>query len=72
MSILKDVLAELFGMFVADARLTLAILGIVALTALLVDLAGLAPLLGGAVLLGGTLAVLVTGVVLAARRHRGR
>ena len=68
MSILRDVLAELFGMFVADARLTIAILCVVAVTAGLVDLAGTAPLIGGVVLLAGCLAVLIAAVLGAARR----
>lgn len=70
MTILKDVLAELFGMFVADARLTLAILAVVALAAALIDLAHAAPLVGGATLLLGCLGVMIAAVVLAARANR--
>ncbi len=72
MSILKAVLAELLGMFVADIRLTAAILCVVAAAAVLVDLMDLAPLLGGAVLLAGCLGVTVAGVLLGARRVRRR
>jgi len=72
MSILKDVLTELFGMFVADARLTVAILCVVALTAALIDLAGIAPLIAGIVLLAGCLGVMMAAVLLAARRNTRR
>jgi hypothetical protein len=61
MTILKDVLAELFGMFVSDARLTAAILAVVAIAAALIWFAD-AALLGGAVLLSGCLAVLIESV----------
>ena len=62
MSILKDVLSELFGMFVADARLTTAILAIVAIAAVLIDATPLSELAGGAVLLVGCIAVLFASV----------
>ncbi len=71
MSILKDVLSELFGMFVADARLTVAILCVVALTAGLVDVAGSAPLIAGVFLLIGCLSVMIAAVLWAARRETG-
>jgi hypothetical protein len=61
MSIMIDVLKELFAMFVADARLTLAILLLVAIVAGLVG-AGLAPILDGGVLLTGSLTILVLSV----------
>lgn len=72
MTILKDVLAELFGMFVADARLTLAILGVVALAAGLIDVGGIAPLVGGAVLLAGCLGVMIAAVLWSARQKSDR
>ena len=67
MSILKDVFSELFGMFVADIRLTAAILAVVALTALF---APVSPALAGAFLTLGTLAVILAAVLLAARKAR--
>ena len=67
MSILREVFAELFGMFVADARLTVAILCVVAVAAALIRLAGMAPLLGGGVLLAGCLGVLISAVLSAGR-----
>lgn len=62
MTILRDVLAELFKMFVSDARLTTAILAVVAVTAALINGASLSPLWGGAVLLFGCIAVLVMAI----------
>ena len=70
MTILKEVLAELFGMFVADVRITGAILAVVALAALLIDLAGASPMIGGGVLLAGCLGVLMAAVLAAAARKR--
>lgn len=72
MSILKEVLAELLGMFIGDARLSAAVLAVVALSAALIVLAKIDPLVGGGLLLGGCLAVLVEGVLSAARRHRAK
>jgi len=63
MTILKDVLAELFGMFVADARLTAAILALVAISAVLIEGIGVSPLTGGLFLLVGCLLVLIGAVV---------
>ncbi|MBD3775256.1 MAG: hypothetical protein IE917_15880 [Betaproteobacteria bacterium] len=69
MTILRDVIAELFGMFVGDARLTAAVLIVVVAAAALIDIGDLSPLLGGGVLLVGCLAVLM-GAVLRAARHQ--
>ncbi len=62
MNILKDVLSELFSMFVADARLTIAILLIVAITSLMVGATDLSPLVGGLFLLLGCVEVLFLSV----------
>jgi len=70
MSILADVAKELLGMFLADARLTLATLLLVAVVAGLIGL-HLAPLLAGALLLAGCLAILVEAAFRETRR-RGR
>lgn len=70
MTILKDVVAELFGMFVGDARLTAAVLLVVAVAAALIDLGHVPPLIGGGVLLVGCLVVLVAAVARAARRQK--
>ncbi len=69
MTILREVIAELFGMFVGDARLAAAILVVVGVAASMIGLAHLDPLLGGAVLLVGCLGVLLGAVRRAARRH---
>lgn len=70
MHIIKDVAVELFGMFVADARLTAAVLGLVLGVAALLHVAGVAPLLGGIVLLVGCMLVLGEAVLREARRRR--
>ena len=62
MSILKDVLSELFSMFVADARLTAAILAMVVVAAALIDATNMPPLVGGIILLIGSIAVLFLSV----------
>lgn len=68
MILLREVVAEIVGMFVADARLSGAILTLVAGVALLIGVAGVGPLIGGLVLLAGCLAILVENVGRAARR----
>ena len=67
MTMLKELAAELIGMFVAESRLTLLVLAIVAVAGLLVNLGSLNPLLGGAALLLGCLLLLVESVLRAAR-----
>jgi uncharacterized membrane protein len=67
MTMLKELAAELIGMFVAEKRLTIAVLVIVAVAGSLVDFAGLNPLVGGAVLLFGCLSLLIESVCRAAR-----
>jgi len=70
MTLLRDVAAELVGMFLADARLSAAILALVLLAAGLVRALGAAPLVAGGLLLGGSLAILVEAAVREARRQR--
>jgi hypothetical protein len=53
MTMLKELAAELIGMFVGEKRLAIVVLAIVAVAGSLVDFAGLNPLVGGAVLLFG-------------------
>jgi len=50
-------------MFLADARLTLSILILVAIAAMLVDWLHVSPLLGGGLLVVGTVLILVEAVV---------
>lgn len=68
MSIIVEVAKGLFGMFLADARLTTTTLVLVAIVAGLVFALRLEPLLGGSVLLLGCLAILVEAAVREARR----
>ena len=70
MTILRDVLAELFSMFLGDVHLSASILVVVALAAGLIDLTGLHPLVGGSVLLVGCLAAVAIAVLATARHHR--
>lgn len=67
MTMLKELAAELIGMFVAEKRLAIAVLAIVAVAGSLVDFAGLNPLAGGAALLFGCLILLIESVCRAAR-----
>ena len=69
MLILKEGISELVSMFVGDARLSLAVLVVVALAAVLIKLAGLDPVLAGGVLLVGCLMVLLGAVGYAARHQ---
>lgn len=74
MTIIADVLKELVSMFVADARLTAAILALVALVAAWVEWApGVHPMLPGFALLAGCLLIIVSITAAHARRfHRAR
>jgi hypothetical protein len=72
MSILREVAAELYKMFIGDAGSTGAILAVVLLAGGLTVSGAAPPLAGGVVLLLGCIAVLVAGVVLSAGRRRSR
>jgi hypothetical protein len=67
MTMLKEIFAELIGMFVGDARLTLAVLAIVAGVAALIKIAGIDPLGAGVILLVGCLGLLIENVHRSAR-----
>jgi len=64
---LKEIIAELIGMFMGDARLTLAVLALVASAAALIEFAGIDPLGAGGVLLVGCLGLLIENVHRSAR-----
>jgi len=66
-TMLRDLGAELIGMFVAEKWLAIAVLLTVAAAGSLVDFAGLNPLVGGAVLLFGCLILLIESVCRAAK-----
>lgn len=68
MTILMEVLGELLGMFIADARLSAAVLIVVGVSAAVTELTEVTPLIGGLVLLVGCPAVVVASVHRAARR----
>lgn len=67
MTVLKEVAAELIGMFVAEKRLTLAVLGVVTVAGCLVNFTDLDPLVGGTVVLLGCLILLIENVWRSAR-----
>ena len=62
MSLLKEVAAELIGMFFGDARLTVALLLLIAVAGALIELTGIDPLLGGTVLVVGCPALLIASL----------
>jgi hypothetical protein len=68
MNIIRDVLRELVSMFLADARLTLSTLILVAAVAGLVAVLRVGPLVGGGILIFGCLATLVEAASREARR----
>ncbi len=70
MSIFLQVLKDLVGMFMADARMTTAILALVALVALLINKAVVAPLTGGWILLAGCVLLLIASALSAAVKSR--
>ena len=67
MTMPKELAAELIGMFVAEKWLTVAVLGLIAVTGSLVDFTGVDRLVAGAFLLLGSLLLLVASVCHAAR-----
>ena len=69
MSVLKDVLEELWSMFAGDRRLTLLTLVVVAIAAAVAFFAK-AAVLSAVLLLVGALAVLADAVLQAARKAR--
>jgi len=62
MNLLKEVIAELIGMFFGDARLTIALLLLVAVAGALIKLTGIEPLVGGIVLILGCPALLIANL----------
>ena len=62
MKLLKEIAAELIGMFFADAPTTVAILLLIAVAGALIGLTGLDPLVGGSVLVVGCPALLIANI----------
>jgi Flp pilus assembly protein TadB len=69
MGIVGDVAKELIGMFLADARLTMSILVLVAIAAALVDWLHVNPGVSGALLVVGSLLILVEAVTREAKQN---
>ncbi len=70
MTVILEVLEELWSMFVGDRRLTLLVLVVVAATAVAAVALSAPPLVSAAILLVGALAVLTDSVLQAARKAR--
>lgn len=70
MTLLRDIAHELVGMFLSDARLSVAILVLVTVVAGLIVGVGVDPLIGGGALLAGSLLILVEAARREARHHR--
>jgi hypothetical protein len=68
MNILGDVAKELLTMFLADVRLTISILLLVAIAGIFVDWLYFNPLVGGALLVVGTVLILVEAVARETKR----
>ena len=66
MTVLREVVVELIGMFFAEKRLTITVLTVVTLAGCLIHFTDLDPLVGGSVLLFGCLILLVESVCRAA------
>jgi hypothetical protein len=67
MMMLKELAAELIGMFVGEKRLTVAVLAIVAMAGSVVDFTDFNSLIGGALLLFGCLGLLIESICRSAR-----
>ncbi len=72
MNIIREVLKELVGMFLADARLTLATLFLVGVVAVLVGVLRVGSLAGGGILVLGCLVILVEAASREAQRVNRR
>ncbi len=68
MSLLNTALRELIGLFIDDGWLAAAIIGVVAVAAVIATLIPGGALAAGAILLCGLLAVLLVNTLAAARR----
>lgn len=60
---MSQLLRVLLGLFINDELLAVGILGVVGLTALLLHVVGVEPVVAGAVLLCGNLLVLIAAVM---------
>ena len=62
MTVLREVVAELITMFVAERRLTIAVLGVVTVAGYLANFTDLDPLVAGTMMLLGCLILLIESV----------
>lgn len=69
MKIIQEVLAELFSMFWADARMTTTILVLVAIAAALLNYTSINTILIGSLLLLGCLAIVIEAAVRETRKR---
>lgn len=72
MNLAGDILKELFGMFLTDARLGIAVLLLVAVVAGLVAGLGITPIIAGGILFFGCLTILIEAISREARASRRR
>jgi hypothetical protein len=72
MKIIRDVLAELFSMFWADARMTAAILVVVVIAGALVNFTAINRPMIGVLLLLGCLAIVIEAAVRETRKRMAR
>ena len=70
MEIIKDVLVELFSMFVTDMRLTLTTLGLVLLAAILIMVFYVNAMIVGLILLLGCFAIVIEATVRETKARR--
>jgi high-affinity K+ transport system ATPase subunit B len=63
MNAIVHIVRGLLGLFFADAAIVFGVLAVVGLTAVLIDVVGVAPLAAGGVLLLGNLLALVAGTL---------
>jgi hypothetical protein len=69
MKIMQEVLAELFSMFWADARMTTAIILLVAISACLLKYTAISPLWVGGLILLGSLVIVIEAAVRETRKR---
>jgi hypothetical protein len=62
MTVLREVVAELIGMFVGERRLTIAVLAVVTVAGCLANFTDLDPLVGGTMMLLGCLILLIESI----------
>ena len=72
MSLILEIAKELFGMFMADAKLSCAILVLVGVLAYLLRSGAIDPTVGGAVLLVGCLVILAAVTAIESRASNRR